>query len=39
MRNMALRLNAFDFSAAGHDAAANIIAPIVIKLLHLEAIR
>ena len=33
----ALRLNAFDFSAAGHAAAANDIAPAVVELLRLEA--
>jgi hypothetical protein len=39
MRSTALRLNAFDFSAAGHAAAANDIAPVVVGLLHLEATR
>jgi hypothetical protein len=39
MRSTALRLNAFDFSAAGHAAAANDIAPAVVGLLRLEATR
>jgi len=37
--SIALRLNAFDFSAAGHAAAAKDIAPAVVGLLHLEATR
>jgi hypothetical protein len=39
MRSTALRLNAFDFSAGGHAAAATEIAPVVIGLLHLEPVR
>jgi hypothetical protein len=39
MRSTALRLNAFDFSAGGHAAAATVITPVVIGLLHLEPIR
>jgi hypothetical protein len=35
-RSAALRLNGFDFSAGGHAAAANAIAPVVAGLLHLE---